>query len=259
MAGKRIPPVTKENYCRDTRVEIGCKRCDKRFISLRSGHLFCSVDCGDAYRREVRIPSDIPCIQCKRLFKQKTKWQQYCSPECRRVFKLKPKIHKERPCVICGKVFTQRTYRHAYCSKGCNVHSSLAASRRFREKNRNSGACLNCGKPKMKFSSRLCFDCWIKKAVKCAGAHDREAWTKAKHLLVGIQKFTCPYTGRKLIPGVNTSLDHKNPKSRFKKQAGDVDNFEWVDTDVNTAKLAMMKDEFIALCKLVASRFPDKK
>lgn len=62
----------------------------------------------------------------------------------------------------------------------------------------------------------------------------------------------CPYTGEKLHPGVNTALDHRNPVSRFPKQAFLYKNFQWVSKRYNISKNDLTDDEFMILCKKVS-------
>jgi hypothetical protein len=64
----------------------------------------------------------------------------------------------------------------------------------------------------------------------------------------------CPYTGVVLIPGVNCSLDHKMPTSRFPELQHDRDNVQWVEMTVNRIKGAMTPEEFVEMCSLVANR-----
>jgi hypothetical protein len=59
------------------------------------------------------------------------------------------------------------------------------------------------------------------------------------------QKYICPYSGQQLIPGINMSLDHKLPKSRFPEKQNDLDNLQFCDLYVNNAKHIMTEKEFI--------------
>jgi hypothetical protein len=73
------------------------------------------------------------------------------------------------------------------------------------------------------------------------------------------QDYLCPYTGRKLIPGVNASLDHVLPKSRFPELRCEIDNVEWIDLSVNYSKRDMTKDEYIAHCKHIVDYTNSKR
>lgn len=63
----------------------------------------------------------------------------------------------------------------------------------------------------------------------------------------------CAYTGVYLVPGKNAGLDHMTPASRGGSWA--IDNLQWVDQRINVMKSDSTHDEFVATCKLIASRF----
>jgi len=69
------------------------------------------------------------------------------------------------------------------------------------------------------------------------------------------QDYKCAITGTDLIPGVNMSLDHIKPKSRFPELRSDLSNLQWVDKWVNIAKSDLDLDDFIARCTQVANRY----
>jgi hypothetical protein len=64
------------------------------------------------------------------------------------------------------------------------------------------------------------------------------------------QNYKCALTGRDLTPA-NASIDHIVPLSRGGSHAPD--NIQILHRDVNAAKGTMMHEEFIALCREVAS------
>ena len=68
--------------------------------------------------------------------------------------------------------------------------------------------------------------------------------------LLESQDFRCALTGQHLTP-TEATLDHKVPVSK----GGDhsIDNVWWVHSDANTAKGTMGVDEFVAMCRRVAS------
>ena len=55
----------------------------------------------------------------------------------------------------------------------------------------------------------------------------------------------CPYSGRKLILGVNAALDHKVPK--MAGGGNEKDNLQWVHVAANNAKWHMAETEFLQL------------
>jgi len=61
----------------------------------------------------------------------------------------------------------------------------------------------------------------------------------------------CPYTGIKLIPGVNIALDHKMPVSRQPELMFSIRNLQWVSKTYNRAKHDMTDQEFYDFCQLI--------
>jgi 5-methylcytosine-specific restriction endonuclease McrA len=68
--------------------------------------------------------------------------------------------------------------------------------------------------------------------------------------LLESQEFRCALTGEPLTPD-DATLDHRIPVSAGGQH--DLSNVWWVHKDVNTAKGTMGCDEFVAMCKRVAS------
>lgn len=102
-------------------------------------------------------------------------------------------------------------------------------------------------------TTRYCLKCWIKDCVrKTLGIKDKQ---KKEHLanllLVKLQRqnHECVYTGRKLVAGVNLSLDHILPKSSFPDSATDLTNLVWVDLSVNVAKSNLLPKDFLTMCE----------
>jgi hypothetical protein len=58
---------------------------------------------------------------------------------------------------------------------------------------------------------------------------------------------------RKLILGVNASIDHIKPVSRYADLALKLDNMEWVSFRVNLAKSDLTPEEFLSLIKAIAT------
>jgi DNA-binding CsgD family transcriptional regulator len=68
--------------------------------------------------------------------------------------------------------------------------------------------------------------------------------------LLESQEFRCALTGQYLTPDEAT-LDHKIPISKGGEHS--LDNVWWVNADANTAKGTMDVDQFVTLCRRVAS------
>jgi 5-methylcytosine-specific restriction endonuclease McrA len=108
------------------------------------------------------------------------------------------------------------------------------------------GNCVLCGKLAVRGTER-CEEHYLK-LISHKYLSSSKYWILLKELLIK-QDYLCVYTGTKLIPGVNTSLDHIVPKS---KGGGNViGNFQWVTIQVNFAKLNYTDEEFLSLIKSV--------
>lgn len=56
----------------------------------------------------------------------------------------------------------------------------------------------------------------------------------------------CAYTGRRLVPGVNASVDHVVPRARGGRD--ELANLVWCCAEVNRAKTDLTPADFRALC-----------
>lgn len=130
-----------------------------------------------------------------------------------------------------------------------NIDRAREIDRDEKRRKKKNGICASCSKPVISVSRIYCEDHWFKhKAKEHLGDWFRGYELKQK--LVD-QNYTCPYTGEKLVIGVNANLDHIMPSSRYPELEHDIDNLQWVSKKANDAKDAMTPDEFIAFCQLV--------
>jgi CRISPR/Cas system Type II protein with McrA/HNH and RuvC-like nuclease domain len=125
------------------------------------------------------------------------------------------------------------------------------ANKQERERRRRrveAGGCSYCTAKAV--AGCLCLKHWFwnKASVSVNNEVSREQlerlWEK--------QGGRCFYTGQKLIPGRNASLDHKLPRSRG--GSDDIRNLQWVLKAVNRAKTDLTHGEFVALCRAVVKR-----
>lgn len=183
------------------------------------------------------------CAQCVTLFDPNRAWQKFCSAKCRDMLRsMSPWGNSRKRQDETEEEFKNRI--RTYERKGL---------RRWTTKNISRGLCRACPAPALPGTKCWCEKHWFAQAAWRNGLRGKEAGEKVKVLLEK-QNHTCPYTGKKLVIGVNASIDHKNPRSRFPDQSKSIENAEWVDLNVNRAKRAMTKEEFIELCTLIAER-----
>ena len=79
---------------------------------------------------------------------------------------------------------------------------------------------------------------------------DKKASAEALVKLIEAQEYRCQLSGVLLKPST-ASLDHKVPVSSG--GSDELENLQWVSTEVNRAKGSMSQESFIAMCKRVAS------
>jgi 5-methylcytosine-specific restriction endonuclease McrA len=135
-------------------------------------------------------------------------------------------------CTRCGKPKVEGKIICKDCSnKNCEK----------RKTRKEAGICHSCGKVAIKNKSR-CAECFMKAMAKRVGTTTeilKEIWNK--------QNGVCAYSGRKLIIGVNVSVDHKIPKS--KGGNNDPSNLQFVHRMINVAKYNLLESEFFQLIK----------
>lgn len=69
------------------------------------------------------------------------------------------------------------------------------------------------------------------------------------------QNQLCYLSGKKLVLGVNASLDHIVPTSKG-GSFDDIKNLAWMDSDINYAKNNLSNEELIVMCNIVAKKHP---
>jgi len=227
---------TKCHSCKnDSKGEYRCEPCNvknrekirqKRENRKISG--LC-VDCGNKNDTKFRI-----CSICIKEEYKKTKERD-------------KKRFNEGKCNI-GTCRDQRLFNHRFCDTHRLKHLEKSA-KRF-SKLVDSGLCTACGKnpflncfKNKAIKHKLCEKDYLKlKAIR--GLNNINLWvdllTKLKE-----QNHKCYYTGEVIVLGVNDSIDHILPVSRFPEKAGDIKNIVWVSRKVNWMKDNNTHREFI--------------
>lgn len=140
-------------------------------------------------------------------------------------------------------------YKSRYYGENTKRHKLNCQSRY--SKHKELGLCVVCTKPSLE-NSCLCEFHYIKSVAR--NNLDIYSGDICRILIdkLDSQGRICPYTGRNIILGKNSSLDHIKPVSLFPDLKNDIDNLEWVDKNVNFAKHTMSGDEFRAFCDEVS-------
>jgi hypothetical protein len=192
-----------------------------------------------------RILSSGRCFRCRGR-KGKGHW---CCAKCRsRICRIRTKRYRRLVnagrCLRCGKVHKDG----GTTCKVCISKIALMVKARIKRRRRKQ-LCTSCGAARPPFRS-VCVRCWFGRIaatnLRCYGRRDE------LYELFKSQKGKCAYTGRRLIPGKNTSLDHKMPRSR--RGSHKAENLHFVHKKINTIKRDLSHEEFIGLCRQIAER-----
>ena len=198
----------------------------------------CCGNCGHKIDRDGSV-----CLKCLRRLKDKYQAKRskglctICGRRsagawCEGCTQVKKSVRQSRRlaglCIICAEP-----------AKGvyCNKHRT---KRMLRFKARMEiGICRHCKQNKLP-DSPLCLDCWLHvKARKLGLTNDQISY------LWWSQHGRCVYSGRQLTPGVDAHLDHRMPTSKGGKSLPD--NLQWVHSEVNHAKRALLEESFLHL------------
>ena len=153
----------------------------------------------------------------------------------------------QRICTVCsGKLDT----KGLCCSRCTNRRSGLDAQRRA--KSIADGRCVSCTNPKLEHS-QLCLKCWLEEVAK-RNLGFRKYGIQLGEMLER-QNYLCPYTGNKLIPGINASLDHIRPVHHYPERARDITNVEWVSKEVNEMKRDRTPEQFLSLASKIVNYY----
>ena len=72
------------------------------------------------------------------------------------------------------------------------------------------------------------------------------------------QNYICPLTGDTLVAGVNMSLDHIKPTSKYPELLTDLKNLQWLSKWANWSKGALSVNMFIKNCTKVFKHVAEK-
>ncbi len=142
---------------------------------------------------------------------------------------------------------------HARNRQKGKTQAEKEGMKRRRRERLDAGLCGTCNTLRIQHSSSHCLRHWF---VQTSSNHfGTSKHAKRLQEIAERQGYLCPYTGKKLVPCVNMTLDHIVPVSRDPENANSIDNVQWVDDLANRSKNTMTHDEFLIFCHEVASRF----
>lgn len=152
---------------------------------------------------------------------------------------------KDGLCAICGLAPSPNGRNCDTCRKNMRERAAKR-SKEFNER----GLCGRCGgKGFNSGDSVLCYKHWMQQAAQwsCGG---KTSWPILSSLWES-QQGLCRYTGVKLTPSRNASLDHIVPSARG--GGSEPQNLQWVHMFVNAAKRDFTDEEFVGLCAMVVA------
>lgn len=137
---------------------------------------------------------------------------------------------KSRLCELCGVQANRR-----FCGQCANQHKIANKIAR----RQNDEICTKCGTSET-LPNGYCEKCYLKMT---AGTHlaDSSLGETLKELYLK-QDGKCAYTGRKLLLGFNSQIDHIIPRSKGGKN--EILNLQWTSTEINFFKRALPEERF---------------
>ena len=145
----------------------------------------------------------------------------------------------------------QKTKRAMYYTRPERRAHHKAYQKRVYAEKKQAGVCSSCSRPVLVEGGTQCEYHWYSTVAFRHFGDGGKAMTTTLMTLMARQAHRCPYTGVALLPGVNASLDHIMPTSRFPELGRDVTNVQWTSKIANQAKSALTGDEFVQLCEIV--------
>lgn len=163
----------------------------------------------------------------------------------------KEQLKQKGFCRVCYKV--QAIENKSYCIS-CK-EKNLISQKEKRAECRQKGICEQCcAKNALKNTNLtylLCETCYFKKVARNC-LNNQSYWETLKEKLES-QSYMCPYTGEKLILGVNDSLDHIKPIKHFPELKHTVENVEWTTRAVNEMKRDRTPEQFLSFIQHIIS------
>lgn len=196
---------------------------------------------------------------CKNCGQLRTTAKVYC-PSCVKtvttIAKTRhTKLRAEGLCGDCGKETSDNRVH-------CEVCLSKQRNRLTKWKQQvPRGFCTRCKKNKClpqlidaKLFMRSCQECYLRHAAS-AQIGSSKHWTTLLAKLEQ-QQWQCVYSGDEIVLGVNDSVDHIYPKSKYPDRALDISNIQWVTRTINRMKDCLEHDEFLEVIHRIHDRFP---
>lgn len=241
---------TSEGKCRTCgkpKEENKCLNCSQKRASRRAEDLALDL-CPECHEDNSNSKFKI-CDRCREGFKKRHK-EYYQNTEYKeksrlRSYRRRKKLKSLGLCIFCTKELDTSILKCKECSK---KYSEYNKKLRFTKK--ESGTCIKCSNKALSGVS-MCTICTLRTAARRNGFRSKDYKLLLEKLVE--QNFKCYYTGRVLVLGINASVEHKNPRSRFPEEEGDIENIVWCDLDINRTKRSQTAEEFLQMCREVVN------
>lgn len=120
--------------------------------------------------------------------------------------------------------------------------------REAKQRSLAKGNCETCSKKRLSHSAKYCEIHYFANVAFRVLKTAKIDMAKRLQEKMDAQNWECPYTGTKLVLGLNCHLDHRLPIVRFPEFQRELWNLEWVSSEVNQAKADKTPSEFLILC-----------
>jgi hypothetical protein len=166
----------------------------------------------------------------------------------------------EKYCCTCRKLFPLDNFhtdsrnpdKLKYVCKSCCKKYSKERYRKRKYLAESKGLCLRYGcKFRPNKGGKLCAMHFYK--ATATSMKKPAIWGELEKIAEE-QDYICSLTGDKLLAGVNMSLDHIKPVSKYPELIGDIRNMQWVTKWANFSKHDLTISEFAENCLKVVSK-----
>lgn len=166
-------------------------------------------------------------------------------------------LHKTKKCIQCSEEKTLENFvidkkckegRKNLCKKCGSLRTQkykiTGRTKQLKQLANKNNRCERCLKPRLQYA-KTCLTHYVSNLLSAWKLNKKEKEQLTSKLIDKLEKneYSCFYTGLALIPALNTSIDHRIPKS--KGGTNDITNLEWVHRGVNGMKGDETEKEFI--------------
>lgn len=158
----------------------------------------------------------------------------------------------DRVCSTCGAECEDKKLKTCLKCRDYAIKARLRNLDRSRKRKRELNQCRCCSSQAME---KRCKSCWTKDILRKHNI-DPNLWELFWKKLED-QNFACFYTGIKITPEINASLDHIMPKA--KGGTNDFNNLVWCDRKINSFKNDNDYESLINICDLILFEHQNRK